>query len=60
MLVVSQPLRLVMITSGTASLILEASNKALQGVGGQLQHAATEDTCMWCDWGFQVTLSLRK
>ena len=39
MLVVSQPLRLATVTSGTASLLLEASNKVLQGAGEQLQHA---------------------
>ena len=59
-LVVSQPLRLVMGTSGTIGLLLEASNQVLQGAGEQVQHAATEDTRMWCDWCFLLTLSLRK
>ncbi len=59
-LVASQPVRLVMVTSGTASLFLEASNKVLQGAGEQLQHEATEGTRKWCDPYFQLTLSLRK
>lgn len=39
MRVVSQPLRLAMVTSGAASLFLEPSNEVVQGAGEQLQHA---------------------
>ena len=39
-----------------ASLFLVASNKALQWADEQLQHAATEDTHMWCVLGLSAHL----